>query len=89
EKTLFGRPLAPLFLELGLAFVGLGLAYSALRLAAPSVERAGQALTVGIMVSSAGLMLVLGLGLDAFCSAIRNRPSLWGTLAALRSSKEA
>lgn len=89
EKTLFGRSLAPLVLELGLAFVGLGLAYSFLRLASPSIDHAGQALTVAIMVSSAGLMLIVGVGLDALCSTIRARPSLWATLAALRTSPEA
>jgi O-antigen/teichoic acid export membrane protein len=89
EKTLFRRPLAPLALELGLALVGLGLAYAALRSAAPRLASAGLVLTAGIMVASAILMLVLGLGLDAACSALRDRPSLWETLARLRASQGA
>ena len=89
EKTLFGRPLAPLVVESGLGLSALAGAYWALRLAAPRLGDAGLFLTVLCMLCCAGLFLVLGLGLDAVCSAIRDRQSLWGTLVALKTRPQA
>jgi O-antigen/teichoic acid export membrane protein len=89
EKTLFGRPLAPLAMESALGLSALAGAYWALRLAAPMLEGAGLTVTVGMMLGCAALVLVLGLGVDAICSAIRDRQSLWGTLLALKTRHQA
>ncbi|HTB22353.1 MAG TPA: lipopolysaccharide biosynthesis protein [bacterium] len=89
EKTLFSRPLSPLILEQVLACAALGLAYAAMRLVSPALEGEGLVLTALIMVGSAGLLLLLGLGLDWLCSALRSRPSLWSTVLALKRAGEA
>jgi O-antigen/teichoic acid export membrane protein len=89
EKARFGRHLAPLALELVLGFALLAALYVALRLLAPYLQGFGLALTVGVMVASAGVLMALGLGLDALCSSLRARTSLWHILAALKAAKGA
>lgn len=89
EKARFSRPLTPLALELVLSFVLLAAAYVALRQLAPHLQGYGLTLTVGVMVACAGVLMVLGLGLDALCSSLLDRTSLWGILVALKAAERA
>src|SRR5665213_1264371 len=77
EKARFGRPLAPLALDMVLGLALLAVAFVLMRLAGPSLDGHGLVFTVGVMVLSAGLLLALGLGLDALSSTFRDRKSLW------------